>query len=326
MMVNSIKVYEGAYLSTDKKMAVSSLEELYSYLMTKFLENYKAGTNLTQLYKDVTAFLKEKQDSKGKAKSFEDYADLQYDSVSDAFQMKYATIGVSCGYADVRSDKVIIVSEKNTYPYDSDNRTYVLRMSTRDFLNIKNFFFSRVLIPETANLSSYVARVTWISQSLRKDSGDSLAFVKFVSPKNLEAYKKKAKALIEVARYLQKVLPDGKQLSEYGYLNYFLYSGYGEDFLKSNFDIGSIRRGDYDPNDATSIRYLQILKGLGCGYTSDSPRIGSLKTSEVLGNDYLGYVNLCKQAGIKPSERVEFRARKVNMRKGEAVESDEYIW
>jgi hypothetical protein len=240
--------------------------------------------------------------------------------------MKYATLGVSYGYVDVRSDKVIIISEKNTYPYESDDRTYVLKMPAKEFQNVKNFFFSKVLIPETANLGSYVARVTWVSQTLRKDSGDSLAFVKFVSSNNLEAYKKKANALIKVARYLQKVLPDGRQLSEYGYLNYFLYGGYNEDFLKSNFDIGSIRRGDYDPNDATSIRYLQILKGLGYGYTGDSPRIGSLKTSEVLGNDYLGYVNLCKQAGIKPSERIEFRTRKVNMRNGEAVESDEYIW
>ena len=48
-MVNSIKVYEGSYLSTDKKTAISGLEGLYSYLMTKFLEDYKAGTNLTQL-------------------------------------------------------------------------------------------------------------------------------------------------------------------------------------------------------------------------------------------------------------------------------------
>lgn len=325
-MVNSIKVYEGAYLSTDKKTAISGLEGLYSYLMTKFLEDYKAGTNLTQLYRDVTTFLKEKAGEDKKAETFENYSDLQYDSVSDAFQMKYATLGVSYGYVDVRSDKVIIISEKNTYPYESDDRTYVLKMPAKEFQNVKNFFFSKVLIPETANLGSYVARVTWVSQTLRKDSGDSLAFVKFVSSNNLEAYKKKANALIKVARYLQKVLPDGRQLSEYGYLNYFLYGGYNEDFLKSNFDIGSIRRGDYDPNDATSIRYLQILKGLGCGYTSDSPRIGSLKTSEVLGNDYLGYVNLCKQAGIKPSERIEFRTRKVNMRKGEAVESDEYIW
>lgn len=60
-MAQSVKVYEGAYLSTDKKTAISGLEELYSYLMTKFLKEYNAGTNLTQLYKDVTDFLKEKQ-------------------------------------------------------------------------------------------------------------------------------------------------------------------------------------------------------------------------------------------------------------------------
>lgn len=325
-MSQSVKVYEGAYLSTDKKTAISGLEELYSYLMTKFLKEYNVGTSLTQLYKDVTAFLKEEAGSDKKPESFENYSDLQYDSVSNAFQLKYATLRVSYGYATVRSDKVIIVSEKNTYPYESDNRTYVLKMPAGEFQNVKNFFFSKVLIPETANLGSYVARVTWISQTLRKGSGDSLAFVKFVSPKNLEAYKKKADALIKVARYLQKVLPDAIQTSERAYLNYFLYSGYDEDFLKSNFDIGSIRRGDYDPNDATSNRYLQILKGLGYGYTSDSPRIGNLKTSEVLGKDYQGYANLCKQAGIKPSERIEFRTKKVNMYKGEAVEIDEYIW
>lgn len=151
-MVNSIKVYEGAYLSTDKKTAISGLEGLYSYLMTKFLEDYKAGTNLTQLYRDVTTFLKEKAGEDKKAETFENYSDLQYDSVSDAFQMKYATLGVSYGYVDVRSDKVIIISEKNTYPYESDDRTYVLKMPAKEFQNVKNFFFSKVLIPETANL------------------------------------------------------------------------------------------------------------------------------------------------------------------------------
>lgn len=67
-MAKSVKVYEGAYLSTDKKTAISGLEELYSYLMTKFLKEYNAGTNLTQLYKDVTDFLKEKagSDKKGR--------------------------------------------------------------------------------------------------------------------------------------------------------------------------------------------------------------------------------------------------------------------
>lgn len=62
-MSQSVKVYEGAYLSTDKKTAISGLEELYSYLMTKFLKEYNVGTSLTQLYKDVTAFLKEEAGS-----------------------------------------------------------------------------------------------------------------------------------------------------------------------------------------------------------------------------------------------------------------------
>lgn len=101
-MSQSVKVYEGAYLSTDKKTAISGLEELYSYLMTKFLKEYNAGTSLTQLYKDVTAFLKEEAGSDKKPESFENYSDLQYDSVSNAFQLKYATIGVSYGYATVR--------------------------------------------------------------------------------------------------------------------------------------------------------------------------------------------------------------------------------
>lgn len=76
-MSQSVKVYEGAYLSTDKKTAISGLEELYSYLMTKFLKEYNVGTSLTQLYKDVTAFLKEEAGSDKKPESFENYSDLQ---------------------------------------------------------------------------------------------------------------------------------------------------------------------------------------------------------------------------------------------------------
>lgn len=326
-MVESIKLYEGAYLSTDKKTAVSGLEELYSYLMTKFLEDYKAGTNLTQLYKDITSFLKAEHESdSSKAKSFEDYASLKYDLISDAFQMKYPTIGVSYGYASVRSDAVIIVSEKNTYPYEAEDRTYILKVSDNEFQNIRYFFFSKVFIPETIHLNSFSATVTWGYQSLSNYKGDSIGFVKFVSPKNLEGYKRKANALIVLARYLQKVLPDSHQTKEYSYLNYFLFRGNKKDYLKSNFDIECFRRGDYDPNDATTKYYLQILKGLGYGYTSDSARIGSLSTKEALGSNYSGYVKLCEQAGITPSERVEFRTRKVNFVKGEVVESDEYIW
>lgn len=36
-MAKLTKVYNGAYLSTDKDIVVKNLEELYSYLMTKYL-------------------------------------------------------------------------------------------------------------------------------------------------------------------------------------------------------------------------------------------------------------------------------------------------
>lgn len=59
-MAKLTKIYNNAYLSADKDAIVKSLEELYSYLMTKYLEDSKSGTTLTKLYNSVTSFLKKK--------------------------------------------------------------------------------------------------------------------------------------------------------------------------------------------------------------------------------------------------------------------------
>ena len=65
------------------KSKVKELEELYSYLLTKYLESKGKGQTLTPLYNGV---------SKLEQGGFEKRSSLQYDSDNDAFILKYAYI------------------------------------------------------------------------------------------------------------------------------------------------------------------------------------------------------------------------------------------
>lgn len=65
------------------KSKVKELEELYSYLLTKYLESKGKGQTLTSLYNGVSSLEKS---------GFEKRSSLQYDSDSDAFILKYAYI------------------------------------------------------------------------------------------------------------------------------------------------------------------------------------------------------------------------------------------
>lgn len=314
-MVNLIKVYEGAYLSTDKKIAVSGLEELYSYLMTKYLEESKSGTTLTKLYNSVTSFLKKKNISdNSKSKSFESYASLLYDLESDWFTVKYPTIKVSSGDASISNGYLLVVSESNT-TYTSiigpGDVTYVLKLSDKEFKEAKDFFYSKVLILNTSHLARFTANIYWDIQSLCDNVGKSLGFVKLVSPKNLEAYKQKASALLELANYIKRVLPDALDSEEQFYINYYFRYGYNKHQLRSNIKGINLVRAELDSLDSRGKRYLQLLKDLGHVYEGDSSqgfkyRINKLTVRDVLGAEYPTYVQLCKRAGLIPEEFLSF--------------------
>lgn len=65
------------------KTKVKELEELYSYLLTKYLESKGKGQTLTSLYNGV---------SKLEQGGFESRSSLQYNSDNDAFILKYAYV------------------------------------------------------------------------------------------------------------------------------------------------------------------------------------------------------------------------------------------
>lgn len=304
-MVQSIKVYEGAYISTDKKTAVNGLEELYSYLMTKYLDESKAGTTLTHLYNTVTSFLKETRNStnsSSKAESFESNASLLYSLEADWFCLKYPNIAVVSGNPKVDSEYLLVASESNKEVnlLEPDEVTYILRLSNEEFNYVKSFFFNNVLVLETSNLCKYSANIYWNNQSLCNKFGKSLAFIKFVSPKNLEAYKSRAEALVELARYIKRVLPDVKDTDEHEYLNHHLYYGYNKHFLKSSFSFECSKGVDVSTLDATGKRYLKLAKDLG--YGDNYSQIIRLTTKDVLGSSYPEYLQLCNRAGLIPAE------------------------
>lgn len=316
-MAQSIKVYEGAYLSTDKKTVVSSLEELYSYLMTKYLEESKAGTTLTQLYNTVTSFLKESHksgNSSSKAKSFESYASLLYSKDYDLFTVRYPNINVKSGSVEVKTEYLVVVSENNTIYTNSiepEDVNYILKLSDSEFKTAKDFFFSKVLVLNTSHLNRFNANIYWNNRSLSVKTGKSLAFVKFVSPKNLEAYKKKAVALLELAKYIKRVLPDVLDTEEQFYMNYYFHKGYNKHLLRSKVTNVSLMKPDLSSLDNNGKRYLQLIKDLGHVYEGASLqgfkfRADRLTLKDVLGSEYPNYVQLCKRAGLIPAEFLSF--------------------
>lgn len=314
-MAKLTKVYNGAYLSTDKDIVVKNLEELYSYLMTKYLEESKAGTTLTKLYSNVTAFLNKKNSLDGsKPKSFESYASLLYDLESDWFTVKYPNIKVSSGDASILNGYLLVVSESNT-TYTNligpEDVTYVLKLSDNEFKKAKAFFYSKVLVLNTSHLNRFTANIYWSNQSLCDNVGKSLGFVKLVSTKNLEAYKKKAIALLELAKYIKRVLPDAWDAEEQFYMNYYFHYGYDRHLLRSRISSVSLMKPDLSSLDDTGKRYLQLIKDLGHVYEGASLqrfkfRADRLTLKDVLGSEYLKYVQLCRRAGLIPAEFLSF--------------------
>ena len=313
-MAKLTKIYNNAYLSSDKDAIVKSLEELYSYLMTKYLEESKAGTTLTKLYSNVTGILKKDNNSNSNAKSFESYASLLYDLKSDWFCLHYPIIKVSSGSPKVKKGCLLVVSENNTkytQHIEPDDVNYILKLSDVDFNRAKDFFYSRVLVLKTTNLVSFTASIDWDSQSLFTNVGKSLGFVKLVSPNELVIYRQKAAALLELANYIKHVLPDVLDAEEQFYMNYYFHYGYSQHKLRSKVSNIDLVRANLSSLDDTGKRYLQLLKDLHHVYEGDSSqgfkyRTNRLTVKDVLGAEYPTYVQLCKRAGLVPEEFLSF--------------------
>lgn len=143
------------------KSKVKELEELYSYLLTKYLESKGKGQTLTSLYNGV---------SKLEQGGFESRSSLQYDSDNDAFILKYAYIwewtakGIT--KQELETEEIAIQSEANPKPYDSVVGDK-FRLSDSDFQQAKDFYFSKVFVLKVGSSSRYYAFSNWKYQKVR---------------------------------------------------------------------------------------------------------------------------------------------------------------
>jgi hypothetical protein len=142
------------------KTKVKELEELYSYLLTKYLESKGKGQTLTSLYNGV---------SKLEQGGFEKRSSLQYDSDNDAFVLKYAYVWEWTyeGKAEliIEVKDIAIQSVANPKSYDSVISDK-FRLSDSDFQQAKDFFFSKVFVLKVDSSSRYYAISDWKYQKV----------------------------------------------------------------------------------------------------------------------------------------------------------------
>jgi hypothetical protein len=142
------------------KTKVKELEELYSYLLTKYLESKGEGQTLTALYNRVSSL------EKG---GFEKRSSLQYDSDNDAFILKYAYVwewtyqGKTELIIEVKD--IAIQSDASPKPYDSVISDK-FRLANSDFQQAKDFFFSKVFVLKVGSSSRYYAFSNWKYQKV----------------------------------------------------------------------------------------------------------------------------------------------------------------
>ena len=142
------------------KSKVKELEELYSYLLTKYLESKGKGQTLTSLYNGV---------SKLEHGGFESRSSLQYDSDNDAFILKYAYVWEwtynSKTELIIEVRDIAIQSEANPKSYDSVISDK-FRLVDSDFQQAKDFFFSKVFVLKVGSSSRYYAFSNWKYQKV----------------------------------------------------------------------------------------------------------------------------------------------------------------
>ena len=143
------------------KTKVKELEELYSYLLTKYLESKGKGQTLTSLYNGV---------SKLEQGGFEKRSSLQYDSDNEAFILKYAYVWEWTAKGkttqELETKEIAIQSKANQKPYDSVISDK-FRLADSDFQQAKDFYFSKVFVLKVDSSSSYYAISNWKYQKVR---------------------------------------------------------------------------------------------------------------------------------------------------------------
>lgn len=142
------------------KTKAKEFEELYSYLLTKYLESKGKGQTLTSLYNGV---------SKLEQGGFEKRSYLQYDSDNDAFILKYAYVWEWTAKGkttqELETEEIAIQSEANPKSYDSVIGDK-FRLADSDFQQAKDFFFSKIFVLKVDSSSRYYAISDWKYQKV----------------------------------------------------------------------------------------------------------------------------------------------------------------
>lgn len=143
------------------KSKVKELEELYSYLLTKYLESKGKGQTLTSLYNGVSNL---------EEGAFERLSYLKYVNDKDAFILQYAYVHkwTYQGKTDVNIEKrdIAIQSRSNPKPYQSVVSDK-FRLSDSDFQQTKDYFFSKLAVIKVDESEDYELIVNWKYQKVR---------------------------------------------------------------------------------------------------------------------------------------------------------------
>lgn len=325
-MAQSVKVAENAYIVTDKKQLLGQLDEFYSYMLTKYLESIKAGMTLSDLYSTISSYLKEdfnyhdedhwfleddeKEKEFQKAYTFESKSYVAY-SDEDIFYLQYPELDSSFHMTSIEKRKVAILSESNKSAMkgisDVDG---ILLMPATDFQNVKHFFFSKVLFADLSKFKGYRATVNWKHQLVTSKSDEErvFAFVVYVDSEKANSALERVSRIKELSNFVRREMPDALNSTPSAYIKRIMFNGMRRDNLYSDFDSDEFAKMEsFDHLDWVGQRYLQLRLNSEFGLKG---RLGCHRTEELLGSKMGEYIELCKKAGIKPSEFMSLRGQR----------------
>lgn len=289
-----------------KEEVLGRFEELYSYLLTLYLDN-KFQRSLTDYYEEISSFLIAKAErTKIKPRTFESYSSLIYLSKEDVFGLEFPAIGVFGGYESATGYEVTIKSQNNTTKFEFSNRRKhdTLKVPDSVYQHIKKFFFDNVLKVNTLASKHYACDLNWKRQLLIEKGSRNMSLALYSEQKDFREVQDRVSKLKILSDFVKSKLPDVKNSDLLDYVNVVFLKNRSKVVLTSSFNINSIGRLEQGQvPDKTYLRYEQIR-----GESGHSPEVnlGELPEKLVLGNDYEEYLRLCDDAGLTSNGYVKF--------------------
>lgn len=289
-----------------KEEVLGRFEELYSYLLTLYLDN-KFQRSLTDYYEEISSFLIAKAErTKIEPRTFESYSSLIYLSGEDVFGLEYPAIGVFGGYESASRYEVTIKSQNNTTNFEFSNRRMhdTLEVPDSVYQHIKKFFFDNVLKVNTLGSKLYACDLNWKRQLLIEKGSRNMSLALYIEQKDFRKVQDRVSKLKVLSNFVKSKLPDVKNSDLLDYVNIVFLKNRSRIVLTSSFNIDSIGRLEQGQvPDETYLRYEQICEKSGY---SPEVNLSELPEKLVLGNDYEEYLRLCDAAGLTSDGYVKF--------------------